>query len=498
LELLFRDLRLALRTLRRQPVFSLTALLTLGVGIAANTVVFSLVYGALLRSPPFPDADRLMVLYRTARELGGEPTPLRWSFPRYKLLERSARSFERIATFSRSDLTLRAGGDPELVASEIVSAGYFATLGVTTALGRTFAAEEDSTPGTNPVAVIGHGLWRRRFGGDSSVVGRAILVNDEPHTIVGVLQPGFSGLTDRAELWIPEMMAPLVTYPERHTTPQNFISVVGRLREGVGSEQALAELQIVGAAIAAALPDEVDVPTTFAATAAPLARARIDPGNRRSLWFLFGAVGLLLILACANLAGLGLARAAGRRQEVAVRLALGASRRRLIRQLMIESGWLGLGGGLLGVVLALGALRIVRPPERVAGPLNMYGTLGEFAAPRPGPAMMVFLAMITVAAVFLSGLLPALHAGRTDLVRELKDRTASTAPRTRGAISARGRGDRHGTDAVGGGRPLFRESRAPGGHSAGIRSNPSPHLSDRAVGGALWTGQRTGVARPGD
>ena len=428
---MWNDIRLAARSLSRHRSFAAAAVATLAIGIAAVTVVFSLLYGALLRPPPFPEPDRLFVIYRTAAEEGREPALIRWSFPRLEQLRQQTRTFEGIAAFGRADWNLAdASGEPERVPAEMVSAAYFPILGVRAAVGRVFLPEEDANPGAHPVALIGHGLWSRRFGGDSAVIGRSIRVSGETLTIVGVLPRGFQGLTGRAELWIPQMMAPRVSYAEHLTTDQNFISAVGRLRPGVTVAEAETELATLGARIAQALPDDVDVPTRFAATAVSLADARVDPASRRSVLLLFGAVGALLLLGCANLAGLGLARATTRRQEVAVRLALGASRGRLVRQLLTESALLGLVGGALGVVLAGLVLGVVRPPAAQPGPGNMYGTLGNFASAGPDLAVLGFAVLASVAAVILSGLAPALQAGRTDLAVELKDRSASAgAPR---------------------------------------------------------------------
>jgi predicted permease len=424
MELFLKDIGQAIRSLSRRRGYALAAIVTLGLGVAANTTVFSLVYGTLYRQPPFPDADRLVVVYRTAAEAGRPPTMFRWSYRRFEELRREARSFTGLAAFGRAGVNLGSDdGDPEQTATELVSASYFPILGVAAAVGRVFAAEEDSTPGTHPVAVISHALWLRRFGGERTVLGRSVRVSGEILTVIGVMPPGFAGLTGRADLWIPEMMAPRVTYREHLTTDQNFISVMGRLRPEVTLDQVRAELAVLGERIERALPDDDDVPTQWSATAIPLSEARIDGGNRRAVLFLLGAVGFLLLLACANVAGLGLAHAIARRQEVTVRLTLGASRGRLIRQLMTESTLLGLVAGGLGAVAAAFLIKLVRAPASIAGPANMWGTLGDFAVIRLDLRVLAFTLAATVTAVILSGLVPALHASRTDLATELKDRS---------------------------------------------------------------------------
>jgi predicted permease len=429
------DVRLALRSLAQHRGFAITVIATLGLGVAAITLVFSYIYGSLLRPPPFREPDRLVLIYRTAVEAGrGAPALFRWSYPRLQRLRRTAQSFEGVTAFGRSDWNLGGGeAEPERVAGEAVSASYFSVVGIQPTLGRSFTAEEDSTPGTHPVAVIGHGLWVRRFGAEPAVLGKTIRVNGEPLVVIGVMPRGFDGVTGRADLWIPQMMAPLVSYAGTLTSPENFISVLGRLRPGVGLDQALAELGVVGRRIAAELPDQDDVPTVWGATAVPLSAARVDPGNRRSVLLLFAAVGFLLVLACANVAGLGVSRAVARRQEIVVRLALGAGKGRLVRQLLTESAVLGVVGGGLGAVVALFVSRVVQPPRSIPGPGNMYGAVGDFARVEVDLAVLGFSVLVSVVAILLSGLAPALHAGRTDLAAELKERSATGSSAGRGA-----------------------------------------------------------------
>jgi len=430
---LLHDLRLSIRQLSGQRAFAMTSLLTLAIGIGATTIVFSIAWGALFRPLPFRDADRLAILYRTARQAGGPVSMQRWSFARLELLRQTTRSFERIAAFGRYDLSLGGDGrDPELVGAEIVSRDYFATLNAVAIAGRTFLDDENVAPGTHPVAIIGYDLWMRRYGGEAAAVGRTVRIHGEPITVVGVMNAGFTGLTGRAELWIPQMMAPRLTYPEFLTTDQNFISAIGRLRPGVTLDAARAELAGVGERIEEALPDETDVPTRWAATAVPLDEVRIDPGNRRSLLLLFAAVLFLLLLACANLSGLGIARALTRRREIAVRLALGANRRDIVRQLLTESALLAAGGGGLAIWLAWAGVRLLRPPSSAAGPLNMYGTLGEFSAASVDLRVLGFAVLVSLLTIVLSGLIPALHAGRTDLAVEFRERGGSPGTRAIG------------------------------------------------------------------
>jgi hypothetical protein len=266
MEALLQDLRFALRSLGRSRVFTAVAVVTLALSVGGITTVFSVVHAAIFRPLPFADSHRLMMLYITATPAGGATYRQRWSFPRYRLLRRWQSGFTDVATFGPSSFNLTAGEEPERLAAEQVSASYFPILRAQALIGRTFLPEEDSIPGAHPAAVLGHGLWQRRFAGDRAILGRTITLEGEPLTVVGVMPPGFLGLTGRAELWTPEAMAPLLSYREHLTTNQNFMSVVGRLKDGTTEEQARAELAVLGTRIQAELPSDADGPTRFAAT----------------------------------------------------------------------------------------------------------------------------------------------------------------------------------------------------------------------------------------
>ncbi len=421
------DLRFAVRTFRKRPGFTAVAVLTLALGIGVTTSMFSIVHASLIRALPFPDPDRLVMVSLTRSRANEPPRRLRWSYPEFELLRRSASRFESIAAFNVGEFNLAGDAEPEHLEGEVVSALYFDVLGIRAAVGRTFAAEEDVTPGSHPVALLGHALWRRRFGGDSSVVGRAVRINRVPMTVVGIMPPWFRGLSGRADLWIPQAMGPLASYPGQLTDHQHFHSVVARLAPDAALRDVVAHLQVVGNGIAAVTDHEGDA--VWSATALPLHQARIDPARRRPQLLLFGAAGFVLLIACANLVNLLLARSASRERETAIRLSLGSTRGRLVRQLLTESVVLSLAGGILGVAFAVSVTDVlaVSLPERLPSASNNYAQLSEFAAVGIDMTVLLFAVLISLATAILFGLAPALRATRTDLAGSLKQRGESAA-----------------------------------------------------------------------
>ncbi len=427
-----QDLRYAIRALVRRPTFAAFAIATLAVGIGASTALFSVADAALLRPPPFPAADRLDELYLTSRAHGHGLTRMRWSYARYDMLRRFASSYSAIAAYGPYEFNLSGTDAPQRVGTEAVSATYFRTLGVDAHLGRTFVPAEDSAGGPAAVTVIGFDLWTSRFGADRAVIGRSVRLNGVDITVIGVMPRGFQGLTGSAELWVPSAMVPRLSYADYHTTNQDFISVVGRRAPGVTLEQARAQLAVLGVRIEHVLPSDADVPTVFSATAVPLSEARIDPAYRRAILVLLTAVLLLLLLTCANVAGLELGRNIGRAREIAVRLAIGADQARVVKLLLTETSVVALFGGAAGAIIATWAPHLIQLPGAIAGPGNQYGQLGEFAAPRLGAAVLGFAVVMAGAAAVLAGLLPALTASRTDLSAGLKHGGARAWPGRRG------------------------------------------------------------------
>ena len=427
METLFQDLRYAVRMLIRMRGAAVVAIATLALGIAATTDVFSIVYAALLRPLPFAEPDRLVLLYVTRTTPRDGLQKMRWSYPEITALGSKVSSLEEVASFTQSRVNLTSNGEPEQINGEVVTPGYLRILRMAPQMGRAFSAEEDTVPGGHPVALISAGLWQRRFASDPAIIGRSIGINRVPLTIVGVMPAGFSGLSGRAEFWIPTTMAPGLTYGDYLTTPQHFINLVGRLRPGAPLERAAAELETIGPRVVMAERSREDGTGTWSATLGPLADARIDASNRRSGLLLLAAVACVLLIACVNVASVLLARARARRREIAVRLAIGAGRRQIVRQLLTESLVLAAIGGACGTLLAIWSVNLMSLPDVIASQRNGYAQIGAFAAPAMDRAVLLFALLVTAGTSVVFGLAPALDTSRADLVTALKEDERSVA-----------------------------------------------------------------------
>ena len=422
LEQLWQDIRFGLRALVKNPGFAAVAVLTLGLGIGVNSTIFSVVSTILLRKPPVHDPDRLMMLF--SRKLGAtggsdEVNRSPVSPPDFLDWRAQVTAYSGIAaatSFDVSQVTLSGGSEPERVPSGEVSANYFEVLGVSPVLGRTFLPGEDQ-PGHDRVALLRADLWNRRFGANPHILGRTVKVNGDAYTVIGVMPDTFRQLWMFPEqLWIPLALTPAQLAPSARA--QRSLSVFGRLKTGVSEAQARSELETIAHRIAAANPD---TDKNWGANVLTVQQYAIqDSGASTALAFLMAAVGFVLLIACANLANLLLARNANRQREFAIRAALGAGRLRVARQLLAECLLLGLLGGGLGLLFAAWGLHLLR------GALNWNEWSVLIAEQLSVDRNVLFFTLaVSVATAMIFGLAPALQVSRRDPNAGLKESSRS-------------------------------------------------------------------------
>jgi len=420
------DLSYAWRGLSRRPGFTLVAVLTLAIGIGGSTALFSAVHSLILRPLPFENPNELTRI--TLVRPGPEPPSsvdreFVWSYPKYVAFRDEQEGFSDLALYADGPATI-TDEDPEQVRAELVGATYFTMLGVQPALGRGFLVEDDHGPGTRRSVVLGEALWTRRYGADPTVVGRTIPIDGDSYLVVGVAPRGFSGLTGRGDLFLPVMSWSEQDLSEPHSHVFNLVA-----RRGPSATLAQAQLMTrrVGDRVGEIYPGGAEE-GTWSAKAEPLASARLDARVKRSVLVLFGAGGFVLLVVCLNLTNLLLGRTIARRHDFAVRSALGASRSRIVRLLMTESGLLAGLGGFGGLVVGGVGVALLRRIDPIA--LLRSDSLGlvSFSQIRLEPLPVVFALSLTVLTALVCGVGPALEARRSSLRDTLQDRRKSWMP----------------------------------------------------------------------
>ncbi len=416
-----RDIKYALRRLLHNPGFSLVVVMTLALGIGANTAIFSIVNGVLLRPLPYNEPDRLVTMNHYYANLDGLEAG--FAVPTYRDVRERMTIFDAFAVGQGWNANLTGIGQPERLLASRTTSQFFKVFGVSPLMGRTFEEGEDHA-GREKVVVLSHGFWQRRFGGDTGIVGRKILLDGEPYDVIGVMPVGFYSFFNRSlDLWAPAVFQPEQFGDDRRTN--EFLVAAGRLRAGMTVEQAKREVRAFADGL------KKDYPDAYAQQWTIVANSMNEIATRRiktALLVLAGAVGLVLLIACANIANLLLARAASRTREVAVRAAVGATRADLIRQLLAESVLLSLVGAVVGLAIAYGAVQALVATV----PVDVL----RVEAIQIDGVVLLFTLAIAVITGLLFGIAPAIHASRTDLHDALKD-GARTAGEHRGHLLRR-------------------------------------------------------------
>ena len=416
------DVRVAMRSLRRSPGFALAAVVVLALGVGVNTALFSAIRATLFTDPPYPEHERLVVLNLTDSSTvrPGPPRAFPWSYPKFRMMRDMDLPLESAAAYAVRNLTLTGAGDATLLSAEFITPEYLGILGLAPAAGRFFTTDEDED-GAALVTILGHGIWRDRFGGDPSVVGRDLTLNGRLVTVVGVAPQGFQGLTGQASLWVPVRTGAALTAPFLVRGAQaHWMVAVGKVRPGTDPAVLDARMREAGRAVEEAWPD-TDPTVVRGGGAEPFAQALVNPQARTSLLVLGAAALLLLGVACANLAALLVARASVRGREAAVRVALGAGRWRVVRTFLVEALLLAAAGGVAGVVVArlgLDALAALWPARFIDASWNLRAAGVD--AVGLDPWVLTFAAGTALATGLLFGILPALSVGQVNPASHLR------------------------------------------------------------------------------
>jgi putative ABC transport system permease protein len=408
MELFWKDLQYGWRMLRRSPGFTAVAVLTLAIGIGANAAIFSVIYGVLLHPLPFHDADQIVLIWETTpnrnvdRGIASPAEFLDWRDMNHV--------FQELSAWRTWFYNLTGNGEPEQVWGVHASGNFFRLLGVTPVLGRDFVPDEE-LPGHEQVVILSYGLWQQHYGGDQGIIGKNIAVDDKPYTVIGVLPQGFTlaGTSRQYDLWMPFAFDRAQLNRE-----EKSVMVFGRLKPGASLQQAQAEMETIQAQLKRAYP------ANDQKNGIRVVRFRDDlnRGMGAALAVLFAAVGFVLLIACANVANLMLARAATREREIAVRATLGAGRRRILRQLLTESALLALIGGAFGILVAYGGLHLLRgalPPAGGTGEIPHADWIGI------NGMVLGFTLVVSLLTGIIFGLAPAIQISRSELYESLKE-----------------------------------------------------------------------------
>jgi putative ABC transport system permease protein len=429
-----QDMRYGLRVMAKKPGFTFIAIITLALGIGANTAIFSVVNAVLLRPLPYRQPEQLVKVLQAAPSSEKNAAPTIWSYPRFEVLRDHSQSFAAVAACSQSAFNLTCSDVPERLQSEMVSASYFPLLGIEPVVGRAFTEEEDRKGSAQTVAVLGYALWQRRFGGDPQAIGKTIELDKHAFTIVGVMPAGFNGQQGTAQVWIPITDAPLLRYPRVLSNAMNYwFEVVARLNPDVTIAQAQQEMLNVTEQIERIYPSPSEQGPGGAGLPVITLKlwrdANVDPAIRRSFFILLAAAGFVLLIACANIANLLLARAVSREREIAIRLAVGASRAQIIRQLLTESAMLALIGGGIGLLIAMWGVDLLTnfKPSDDAQFWSSYTRTFDFFRIHLDGRVLAFNFLLALVTGIIFGMAPALQASRPNLNEALKETAGSSA-----------------------------------------------------------------------